>query len=314
MTTLDVPGARLSYEVAGDGPLVVFIPGAGGEGAGFHPVAQRLASSYRVLTYDRRGFGASVLDGPQDYSVRLHTDADDVARLIRQEGGRARVFGSSSGAIVALQLLIDHPDVVEMLLAHEPPAVRRLPEAEAEASLAGDRQMYETYRASGLQAAIGPFLMLVMSASDRATLAQNAHRGDPAQSARNFDYWFEHELPYYPGTVFDDARLKANLDRLVFVAGEETRGLMPHQVAETFAEQLGRRWKSCRAATSATSLSPKAWLAASSTSSPAVPRPWRPPDPSRRPGMSRRYRRRRKQASRSRPRLLSSPPKGGDRL
>ena len=239
MSILDVPGARLSYEVAGDGPLVVFIPGAGGEGAGFHPVAQRLASSYRVLTYDRRGFGASVLDGPQDYSVRLHTDADDVARLIRQEGGRAYVFGSSSGAIVALQLLIDHPEVVEMLLAHEPPAVRRLPEAEAEESLAGDRQMYETYRASGLQAAIGPFLMLVMSASDRATLAQNAHRGDPAQSARNFDYWFEHELPYYPGTVFEDARLKANLDRLVFVAGEETRGLMPHQVAETFAEQLG---------------------------------------------------------------------------
>ena len=239
MSTLDVPGAKLSYQVTGDGPLVVFIPGAGGEGAGFHPIAQHLASSYRVLTYDRRGFGASVLDGPQDYSVRLHTDADDVARLIHQEGGRARVFGSSSGAIVALQLLIDHPDAVDMLLAHEPPALRRLPKAEMEENLAADRKMYDTYRAHGMQAAIGPFLMLVMSASDREVLAQNAHRGDPAQSARNFDYWFEHELKVYPGTVFDDARLEANLDRLVFVAGEETRGLMPHKVAATFAEQLG---------------------------------------------------------------------------
>ena len=240
MSTLDVPGARLSYQVTGDGPLVVFIPGAGGEGAGFQPIAQHLAASHRVLTYDRRGFGASVLDGAQDYSVRLQTDAEDVARLIRHEGGgRARVFGSSSGAIVALQLLSDRPEVVETLLAHEPPAVRRLPEADAEAHLAADRKMYETYRASGMQAALGPFLMQVMSASDREVLAQNAHRGDPAQTARNFDYWFEHELRSYPGTVFDDTELKAHLDRLVFVAGEETRGLMPHEVAVVFAKQLG---------------------------------------------------------------------------
>lgn len=240
MSILDVPGAKLSYEVTGEGPLVVLIPGAGGEGAGFKPLAHHLASGYRVLTYDRRGFGASALDGPQDYSVRLRTDADDVARLIEREGGgHARVFGSSSGAIVALQVLSDHADVVDLLLAHEPPAVRRLPQAEAEAQLAADRKMYETYRASGMQAALGPFLMQVMSASDREVLAQSAHRADPAQTARNFDYWFEHELRVYPGTVFDDDKLKRALDRLVFVAGEETRGLMPHKVAELFADQLG---------------------------------------------------------------------------
>ena len=32
MSTLKVPGAQLYYEVSGDGPLLILIPGAKGEG------------------------------------------------------------------------------------------------------------------------------------------------------------------------------------------------------------------------------------------------------------------------------------------
>src|SRR5262245_16883791 len=56
MRTLKVPGAQLSYEVTGHGPLLILIPGAKGEGAVSRPLAQHLSAQHQVVTYDRRGF------------------------------------------------------------------------------------------------------------------------------------------------------------------------------------------------------------------------------------------------------------------
>src|SRR5262245_49171845 len=100
MSTLDVPGAQLSYEVSGIGPVLVLIPGASGTGESFHPLVLHLVSHYQVVTYDRRGFSRSSLDGPQDDVHRLATDADDVRYLLEHLTDQpAIVFGSSSGAI-----------------------------------------------------------------------------------------------------------------------------------------------------------------------------------------------------------------------
>src|SRR5437763_837031 len=74
MSTLKVPGAQLSYEVEGSGPLLILIPGAAGVGEIFRPLAHHLSAQYQVVTYDRRGFSQSRLDGPQDYDHRLSTD------------------------------------------------------------------------------------------------------------------------------------------------------------------------------------------------------------------------------------------------
>ena len=67
MSTLKVPGAQLSYEVTGSGPLLILIPGAAGVGEVFRQVAHHLSAQHQVVTYDRRGFSRSSLDGPQDY-------------------------------------------------------------------------------------------------------------------------------------------------------------------------------------------------------------------------------------------------------
>jgi len=68
---LDVPGARLFYETRGSGPLLLMIPGATGTAGSFTLVTDSLAAYYTVLTYDRRGFSRSHLDGPQDDEHRL---------------------------------------------------------------------------------------------------------------------------------------------------------------------------------------------------------------------------------------------------
>lgn len=60
MSILEVPGARLSYETHGSGPVMLLVPGATGSAGSFSMVAEQLAAHYTVVTYDRRGFpGAS---------------------------------------------------------------------------------------------------------------------------------------------------------------------------------------------------------------------------------------------------------------
>ena len=240
MATLEVPGALLNYETRGAGPLIVFIPGARGEASGFAAISPWMAADHTVLIYDRRGYAGSTLTGPQDYDARLQTDAADVARLVEAEGqGRAIVLGSSSGGVVALRFLSDYPHMVDRLLAHEPAALTRLPAEEYQERVDEGLAMYQTYRSAGLMAALGPFIQQVMSESDRRTLGEMAARGDPAQTARGFDYWFEHELRQYPLTRFDDDVLKAAGDRLIFLAGDDSSTLYPHRLAVRFAEQLG---------------------------------------------------------------------------
>ena len=56
--TLEVPGARLYYEVRGRGPLVVLV-GAPMDAGPFGPLADLLAGDYTVLTTDPRGINRS---------------------------------------------------------------------------------------------------------------------------------------------------------------------------------------------------------------------------------------------------------------
>ena len=53
---LDRPGARLMYEVAGDGPAVVLIHGFGLDMRMWDPQVGPLAARSRVVRYDCRGF------------------------------------------------------------------------------------------------------------------------------------------------------------------------------------------------------------------------------------------------------------------
>src|SRR5262245_39858380 len=156
MSILEVPGARVYYETLGGGPVMLLVPGASGTGDPFKWVAGHLAARYTVVTYDRRGFSRSQLDGPQDYDRRLETDADDVRRLLEHLSEEpATVFGGSSGAIVALEVLNCHPAVVRVLVPHEPPAVRLLADGQKWSDFF--LEVYDLYRHSGIEPALRKF-------------------------------------------------------------------------------------------------------------------------------------------------------------
>lgn len=238
MGILDVPGASLYYEETGKGPLMVLIPGGNGTAHIYGGLARELAAHFTVVTYDRRGFSRSRLEGPQDDGHRLETDADDVRRLIERFGDtRATVFGPSSGAIVALTTVTRAPSVVGRLVAYEPPALRQLAEGQRWIDLFSE--VYSVYREGEMAGALDLFFGRVFPPSDRQFLSRALDLGNEEIRA-NWRYWFEHELRQYTAATLDLSALEAHADRIVLAAGQASRGYLCYEVSSALAGRLGQ--------------------------------------------------------------------------
>lgn len=108
------PGGAVAYEVAGDGPLVVCVPGMGELRSSYRFVAPMLvAAGYRVALTDLRGHGDSDI-GFDTYGDEA--TAGDVAALIGDLGGPAIIVGNSLAAGSAVLVAASQPDIVSGLV------------------------------------------------------------------------------------------------------------------------------------------------------------------------------------------------------
>src|SRR5580704_2479350 len=105
------------------------IAGGGGDGGALTTLAAILAASYTVITYDRRGNSRSPLYHAPVKITIAGQSADAVAVLRASGFDSARIFGNSGGAIIALDLAAHHPHAVDVVVAHESPLPRVLPDA-----------------------------------------------------------------------------------------------------------------------------------------------------------------------------------------
>jgi pimeloyl-ACP methyl ester carboxylesterase len=92
-------GTAIAYDRVGDGDPLVLVGGAWNDRLTPAPLAQLLASSYSVYTYDRRGRGDSGFTEP--YAVER--EIEDLEAVIEAAGGSAYAFGHSSGGALALE-------------------------------------------------------------------------------------------------------------------------------------------------------------------------------------------------------------------
>jgi pimeloyl-ACP methyl ester carboxylesterase len=126
--TTTLTGTDLYHEVRGSGPTVLFVAGATGDAGHFSRVAARLADEFTTIAYDRRGNSRSPVAGDAAAAATMAAQSDDAAAIIRRTpGGRAIVVGTSGGAIITLDLLARHADVVQAAVVHEPPLLSVAP-------------------------------------------------------------------------------------------------------------------------------------------------------------------------------------------
>ena len=245
-STLTVPGAVLHYDVRSAGPSrhpVLLMIGSPMCADGFTTLAGYFADR-TVVTYDPRSSGRGKrTDGARETTPDEH--ADDLHRLISElAAGPVDVFASSGGAVNALALVAKHPEQVRTLVAHEPPALRELPDSAP--VLAANVDIQQTYQRSGFGPAMAKFIALVSypglfgpeyadrPAPDPAAFGlpagDDGSRDDPllAQNIITCTH-YEHDF---------DA-LRAAPARVVIGIGEDSVQLVPGRAAEAVARRLG---------------------------------------------------------------------------
>ncbi|MEZ5597938.1 MAG: alpha/beta fold hydrolase [Pseudomonadales bacterium] len=113
-------GTRIYYEVAGEGPDILFAHGAGGNAAiWYQQVAWFSGKGFRCITFDHRTFARS--PAPAD-SVSAPALRDDALAVLDAVGAdKAHVVGQSMGGFTALRLALDAPHrVLSLTLSATP--------------------------------------------------------------------------------------------------------------------------------------------------------------------------------------------------
>jgi pimeloyl-ACP methyl ester carboxylesterase len=252
MTThkLETAEADIVYDVHGplptaDGRPPLFMIAQPMTAGGFSTLASYFPDR-TVITYDPRGLGRSVRkDGRVDNSPTVQ--ADDVHAVIKALGvGPVDMFASSGGAVTALALVAAYPDDVTTLVAHEPPLIPVLPDAQAaERARAGVRDAYE---AGGSGAGMAAFIAMTSwqgefndeyfarPAPDPTQFGMTAEddgsRDDPLLSDRSWAV-----SGYRP----DLEALAAAPTRVVIAVGEESTGVFTGRTSAATAELLGQQ-------------------------------------------------------------------------
>ncbi len=106
-----VGGARLYYQQAAAGPDVVLLHDGLLHSVVWEPLWPLLIPSVHAIRYDRRGYGRS------DSVAARFSPTDDLHGLLARLGVRRAVFvGCSSGAGLAIDHALEHPDQVAQLI------------------------------------------------------------------------------------------------------------------------------------------------------------------------------------------------------
>jgi pimeloyl-ACP methyl ester carboxylesterase len=210
--------------------------------AEFAPLADALASGRTVVTYDPRGLAGSTIDDPtQDATPDLR--ADDVAAILDALGAEsADVFGSSGGAVTGLALVSRHPGRVRTLIAHEPPLLELL--SDAEAQRAGTDDIIETFHREGPDAAFVQFMTTAgYDLSDPKfgpPPGPEPTEEEQAKQMAGAERFFNHELRDTTRYLPDVAALRASSTEVLVGIGVDSGHLLTHRTSTALCELLGR--------------------------------------------------------------------------
>lgn len=247
---LETPEVDLVYDVHGplptaDGRPPLVMIGQPMDAGGFRALASHFPER-TVITYDPRGLGRSTRkDGRVDHAPQVQ--AADVHAVIEALGaGPVEMFASSGGAATALALVAAYPEDVTTLVAHEPPLIAVLPDAQAaERARAGFRDVYEK---KGWGAGMAAFIAMTswlgeftdayfaQPAPDPAAFGMPAEddgsRDDPLLSDRSW------AVSSYR---LDVDALTAAPARIVIAVGEESEDTFTGRTSVATAELLGQQ-------------------------------------------------------------------------
>jgi pimeloyl-ACP methyl ester carboxylesterase len=204
--------AELAYTDSGGPGEPVLLVHAGVFADWFVPMATDPAlAGHRVIRMVRAGYTAA--PAPAGRTVADH--AGHAAALLRRLGtGPAHVVAHSSSTVIALQLGLDHPELVRTLCLSEPPLIDTLTDpadhqaVHAVLGPAIGAAMAATARGDR-PAAFDAFLSAVCGPHYRRAMTEALGAGAVEQAERRSGYFFTDEIPAVNTWTFDPTRLTA---------------------------------------------------------------------------------------------------------
>lgn len=112
-------GTTITFDKLGAGPAVILVCGGSVDRMSNASLAELLAPHFTVFNYDRRGRNESGDTPP--YAVER--EIEDIDALADAAGGSAYLYGSSSGAALALEAARQLPTRITKLALWEPPYI-----------------------------------------------------------------------------------------------------------------------------------------------------------------------------------------------
>jgi pimeloyl-ACP methyl ester carboxylesterase len=229
--TVEVAGGSLWYRAQGMGPALILMGGGPSNADTLEPLASRLAADWTVVTYDRRGYSRSHVSDPArpagPAGIPLH--ADDARRLVADLGsGPVSVFGTSFGALIALELAATAPAALGAVIVHEPPLGQLL--------AGDDRQPFDLNLAAEKDpvAALNAIAASVGVSRGRAAGVGAGPGGNPA----DVELFIRRDAPAVGDYRLDLDRLRPMSGRITVAGSRESRGFYPYQCAEEVARRL----------------------------------------------------------------------------
>ena len=121
-------GTTIAFDRLGDGPPVVLVCGGSTDRTANAGLAAELDSEFTVYNYDRRGRGDSG-DSPL-YAVER--EVEDVWAVVEAAGGSVNLYGTSSGAALAMEAAASGLPIARLAMWEPPYSVRGRPDLPAD--------------------------------------------------------------------------------------------------------------------------------------------------------------------------------------
>jgi pimeloyl-ACP methyl ester carboxylesterase len=219
-------GTTIAYERMGDGPAVILLPGGSVDRGSNATLAAELERDFTVFNVDRRGRG----DSTDTLPYAVDREIEDITAVILAAGGSAHLYGSSSGAALAMEAAAAGAPVSKLAMWEPPYFLNPRPE------LADAARVFHDLVAAGKRDEAAEYFM--------GTVV-----GMPAEfvaGARQAPWWpgqvkIAHTLEY-DATVMGDYRIPEDKARSVGVpsiivdGGASFPGM--HETADRLAELI----------------------------------------------------------------------------
>jgi pimeloyl-ACP methyl ester carboxylesterase len=221
-------GTTIGYDRQGDGPPVVLVTGGSVDRMSNAGLAAQLAADFTTYNYDRRGRGISGDTPP----YTIEREVEDIEAVVEAAGGSAHLYGSSSGAALALIAAERLPGRITRLALWEPPFFLD-PAARPPAD---QIDQYTTMLAEGRRGDAAQYFMeKIVGMPAEFVAGARSQPWWPAQEA------LAHTLPY-DATVMGDyllprARAAAVTIPTIVLAGGASFGFLP-ETARALAAAL----------------------------------------------------------------------------